>query len=153
MTVVISKIWLNRRWIKPTVLTINRKSYKPCRGRPIRVGEGYRPPALDHCTHFGWMNNYWRPKTSRRTGKQVGVDLGVKHLAITSDGEFFAHPKHLRKSERRIKYLQRMVSRRKKGSNRWRKAVAMLQGLMNASPTNERTPRTRSADTLWTITI
>jgi putative transposase len=23
------------------------------------------------------------------TGKQVGVDLGVKHLAITSDGEFF----------------------------------------------------------------
>ncbi|MBS7529639.1 transposase [Hazenella sp. IB182353] len=27
------------------------------------------------------------------TGKQIGVDLGVKHLAITSDGAFFEHPK------------------------------------------------------------
>jgi len=60
------------------------------------------------------------------TGKQVGVDLGVKHLAITSDGEFFEHPKYLRKAEKRLKYLQRMVARRKKGSNRRRKAVAML---------------------------
>ncbi|SMO91895.1 RNA-guided endonuclease InsQ/TnpB family protein [Melghirimyces algeriensis] len=60
------------------------------------------------------------------TGKQVGIDLGVKHLAITSDGEFFEHPKYLRKSERKIKYLQRMVSRRKKGSNRRQKAVALL---------------------------
>jgi putative transposase len=60
------------------------------------------------------------------TGKQVGVDLGVKHLAITSDGIFFEHPKYLRKAEKRLKYLQRMVSRRKKGSNRRHKAVAML---------------------------
>jgi putative transposase len=65
------------------------------------------------------------PKSSR-IGRQVGVDLGVKHLAITSDGEFFDHPKYLRKAERRFKFLQRMVSRRKKGSNRRRKAVAML---------------------------
>jgi len=60
------------------------------------------------------------------TGKQVGVDLGVKHLAITSDGDFFEHPKYLRKAEKRLKYLQRMVARRKKDSNRRRKAVAML---------------------------
>jgi putative transposase len=60
------------------------------------------------------------------TGKQVGIDLGVKHLAITSDGEFFEHPKYLRKSERKIKYLQRMVSRRKKGSNRRKKAISLL---------------------------
>jgi putative transposase len=64
-----------------------------------------------------------KPQT---TGKQVGVDLGVKHLAITSDGQFFEHPKYLRKAEKRLKYLQRMVSRRKKGSNRRHKAVAML---------------------------
>jgi putative transposase len=60
------------------------------------------------------------------TGKQIGVDLGVKHLAITSDGEFFEHPKYLRKSERKLKRLQRIVSRRKKGSNRLKKAVALL---------------------------
>jgi putative transposase len=60
------------------------------------------------------------------TNKRVGVDLGVKHLAVTSDEEYFDHPKYLRKSERKLKWLQRMVSRRKKGSNRWRKAALML---------------------------
>jgi len=34
---------------------------------------------------------------SSRTGRQAGVDLGLKHLAVTSDGEFFDHPKYLRK--------------------------------------------------------
>jgi putative transposase len=66
---------------------------------------------------------------SQSTGKQVGVDLGVKHLAVTSDGEFFEHPKYLRESERKLKKLQRIVSRRKKGSNRRRKAVVMLAKL------------------------
>jgi putative transposase len=61
----------------------------------------------------------------------VGVDLGVKHLAVTSEMErdtevYFNHPKHLRKTERKLKWLGRMVSRRKKGSNRWKKAVSML---------------------------
>ncbi|MBM7715311.1 putative transposase [Bacillus thermophilus] len=60
------------------------------------------------------------------TGKQVGVDVGIAHLAITSDGDFFDNPKHLRKSERQLKRLQRIVSRRKKGSNRRRKAVLLL---------------------------
>jgi putative transposase len=60
------------------------------------------------------------------TNKRVGVDLGVKHLAVSSDEEYFDHPKYLRKSERKLKWLQRMVSRRKKGSNRWRKAALML---------------------------
>lgn len=60
------------------------------------------------------------------TGKQVGVDVGISHLAITSDGEFFDNPKHLRKSERQLKRLQRIVSRRKEGSNRRRKAVRLL---------------------------
>ncbi|TCP70380.1 RNA-guided endonuclease InsQ/TnpB family protein [Baia soyae] len=60
------------------------------------------------------------------TGKQVGVDLGVRHLAITSEREFFEHPKYLRKSEHKLKRLQRIVSRRKKGSNRRSKAVSLL---------------------------
>lgn len=63
------------------------------------------------------------------TGNKVGIDLGIKHLAITSDGEFFEHPKYLRKSERKLRRLQRMVSRRKKGSNRRRKTVVLLSRL------------------------
>jgi putative transposase len=39
------------------------------------------------------------------TGKRMGVDLGVKHLAVTSDEEYFDHPKYLRKSERKLKWI------------------------------------------------
>ncbi|MGA8944021.1 MAG: transposase, partial [Thermoactinomyces sp.] len=43
----------------PTIATIQRKSRKPRRGRPIRVGEGYRRRwIIERC--FGWMNNYRR---------------------------------------------------------------------------------------------
>ncbi|WP_082731953.1 RNA-guided endonuclease TnpB family protein [Sporosarcina sp. HYO08] len=61
--------------------------------------------------------------------KSVGVDLGVQHLAITSDGEIFENPKHLRKNERKLKRLQRSVSKKKKGSNRRKKAVRLLAKL------------------------
>ena len=56
----------------------------------------------------------------------VGIDLGLKHLVTTSDGEFFETPKHLRKSERKLKRLQRQVSRRHKGSHRRKKVVRQL---------------------------
>lgn len=59
----------------------------------------------------------------------TGVDLGIKHLAITSQGEFFEHPHYLRKAERHLKYLQRSVSRKKKGSKRRKKAVRQLAKL------------------------
>ncbi len=59
----------------------------------------------------------------------VGVDLGVKTLAVTSDGAYFESPKYLRKSENYLKRLQRSVSRKKKGSNRRKKAVRVIAGL------------------------
>ncbi|OYD07607.1 RNA-guided endonuclease InsQ/TnpB family protein [Paludifilum halophilum] len=61
-----------------------------------------------------------------KTGKEVGVDLGIKPLAVTSDEQFFASPHHLRRSERRLKQLQRLISKRKKGSHRRKKAIRLL---------------------------
>jgi putative transposase len=46
----------------------------------------------------------------------IGVDLGVKSLAITSDGEFFSPSKKLKHKEKSLKRLQRKLSRQKKGS-------------------------------------
>ena len=40
----------------------------------------------------------------------VGIDLGVKDLVITSDGEKFSNPKELKKYEKRIARLQKKVS-------------------------------------------
>ncbi|EQB88510.1 putative transposase [Clostridium punense] len=57
-----------------------------------------------------------------KTDKKVGVDLGIKEFAITSDGEVFKNPKHLKKSEKRLAKLQKDLSRKEKGSNNRRKA-------------------------------
>ena len=57
-----------------------------------------------------------------KTDKKVGIDLGIKEFAITSDGEFFSNPKNLKKSEKRLKKLQKDLSRKQKGSNNRRKA-------------------------------
>ena len=54
--------------------------------------------------------------------KKVGVDLGIKDFAITSDGEVFENPKWLRKSEKRLTKLQRDLSRKKKCSKNRNKA-------------------------------
>lgn len=47
---------------------------------------------------------------------RVGIDLGIKEFAITSDGELINNPKYLRKSENRLHKLQKDLSRAKKGS-------------------------------------
>lgn len=46
----------------------------------------------------------------------IGIDLGIKEFAITSDSELVENPKFLRKSEKRLRKLQKDLSRCKKGS-------------------------------------
>ena len=60
------------------------------------------------------------------TGHQTGIDLGFESFATLSDGTVIHNPRCYRKAERRLKTAQRRVSRRKKGSNRRRKAVRLL---------------------------
>ncbi len=57
------------------------------------------------------------------TGKIVGVDLGLEFFYTDSDGKTVENPRHLRKAEKRLKRLQRKVSKRKKGSANRKKAV------------------------------
>ncbi|TCZ80208.1 transposase [Paenibacillus albiflavus] len=57
-----------------------------------------------------------------KTENKIGVDLGLKNFAITSNGEVIANPKHLHKSEKRLAKLQKALSRKKKGSNNRSKA-------------------------------
>lgn len=57
-----------------------------------------------------------------KTGNAVGIDLGVKEFAITSDNEHIENPKYLAKSLKKLARLQRQLSRKTRGSNRWNKA-------------------------------
>jgi len=60
------------------------------------------------------------------TGCETGIDLGLEAFATLSSGARILHPGWYRKAERALKTAQRRVSRRKKGSNRRRKAVTLL---------------------------
>ena len=53
---------------------------------------------------------------------KIGIDLGIKEFAITSYGEMIENPKYLRKSEQRLRKLQKDLSRCKKGSKNRNKA-------------------------------
>ena len=55
-------------------------------------------------------------------GGAVGVDLGIKTLATLSDGTVFENPRHLKKSEQKLKRAQRALSRKMPKSNRRAKA-------------------------------
>jgi putative transposase len=56
------------------------------------------------------------------TGAVVGIDMGLKAFAITSDGVEYPNHKYLSKSQKKFAKLQRQLSRKSKGSNRWEKA-------------------------------
>ena len=67
----------------------------------------------------------------------MGVDLGVKTLATLSDGTTEPNPRHLRTWLKKLKRLQRTVSRKPKGSRNRRKAAQRL-GKLHRRVANQR---------------
>ena len=50
-------------------------------------------------------------------GKNLGIDLGLSHFCITSEGSKFDNPKWINQHERNLKVKQQQLSRKQKGSN------------------------------------
>ena len=63
------------------------------------------------------------------TGNQVGVDVGTTYFCITSDGEFVENPSYFKSSMKALRVGQRSLSRKKRGSNRRKKAKAAVAKL------------------------
>jgi len=63
-------------------------------------------------------------KAPIKENTSIGVDLGIKDFGITSDGEVIKNPKHLRKAQSRLKYVQRKYSKNK--GKRTKKRLALL---------------------------
>jgi putative transposase len=57
---------------------------------------------------------------------EIGIDLGLTHFAVLSDGTKVTAPKFLRRAARKLKRLQQALSRKTKGSNRRKKAVVQV---------------------------
>ena len=57
---------------------------------------------------------------------QVGLDLGIKDLCITSDGRKYANPKTLSKQEKKLAKLQRQLAHKEKRSNNYYKTKKQI---------------------------
>ena len=62
-----------------------------------------------------------KPELSKE-GKAVGIDLGITHFAITSDGTKQGNPKHYRKHEKKLAKYQKRLANNASGSNNRNKA-------------------------------
>jgi len=61
--------------------------------------------------------------------KAIGIDMGIKSFAVTSDGERIDNPKYFLKSEKKLISKQRQLSRKKKGSANRKKARKIVAKL------------------------
>jgi putative transposase len=64
--------------------------------------------------------------TASSEGKAIGLDLGLTHFCITSDGSKYDNPKHLAKHSRNLTRKQKKLSRKKLGSRNRHKAVKLV---------------------------
>src|SRR5262249_50754371 len=60
------------------------------------------------------------------TGKETGIDVGLKVFLITAEGEAVENPRHYRKAEKALAKAQKRRSRRTTRSKRWEKAARLV---------------------------
>ena len=72
-----------------------------------------------------------------KTGKTVGIDLGLKDFAITSDGHFYKNNRYTKTYAKKLKKAQQHLSNKVKGSNRY-KAQKLKVAKLHKKITNSR---------------
>ena len=77
------------------------------RVRVVRRHDGY---------YAQFLIDHKREENKELTGKQIGLDVGLTHFYTDSFGEKIDNPRFLRKDERKIKHLQRRLSKTQTGS-------------------------------------
>jgi len=83
------------------------------RVRVVRRHDGY---------YAQFLIDQKREENKELTGRQIGLDVGLIHFYTDSFGEKVNNPRFLRKDERKIKRLQRRLSKSQKGSKSRAKA-------------------------------
>lgn len=79
--------------------------------------------------YFCSINFEYEKQIIKKDNPTVGIDLGVKELAVLSDGLVFENPKFYSENQAKLRISQKHLSRKQKGSNRWnkqRKKVAKI---------------------------
>ncbi|NET41075.1 transposase [Okeania sp. SIO2B3] len=73
----------------------------------------------------------------------LGIDMGLKDFLVTSLGKSVPIPQYYRKSQKRLKTLQKRLSRKKKGSKRWLKAVKAVAKQHKKADATPRRPQSQ----------
>ena len=83
-----------------------------------------------YATHW-WLSIYIEidHEVPIHNANVVGVDLGVKYLAVTSDGQIFENPKPFISAQRKLARLQRSFARMEKDGKNWLKMKAKIANL------------------------
>jgi putative transposase len=117
-------LWSSRDlvwYVAPTGAPATLSEKQISRIRVIRRADGY---------YAQFLVDWDRREEQEFQGKMTGIDLGLKEFYTDSEGNTVDNPRYLRKSERRLKMLQRRVSKKhikgKKQSNRYHKARKAL---------------------------
>lgn len=71
-----------------------------------------------------------KPEPLPKTGQEIGIDLGLLRLATLSNGEPVENPRWYRRVLRKLRVIQRSISRKTLGGSNRRKLVRKLQRLM-----------------------
>lgn len=111
-----------------------KKVYFPKVGL-IKMTENLRWSEEPKAYNFKWYaDKYWVtiqfsiPKPILCSNDSVaGVDVGLKHIAVTSDNVVLDYPKSTEKVRQRIRVQQRILSRKQEGSNNYNKQLIKLQ--------------------------
>jgi putative transposase len=106
----------------PKVGWIKTKFHRPLEGRPKNITVSKTKTGRYFVSVQCEVEMVGQPA---RCG-EIGIDLGVQSFLATSEGWKRDNPRHLQQAEKRVKRLQRRVSRRIKSSAGWEKARILL---------------------------
>jgi putative transposase len=104
----------------PKVRPLKIVVHRPVEGRMKSVTISRSPSGLYFASLLCTVER--QDPLPKRTGGEIGVDLGLKSFLVTSEGEKVESPKFLQRSAQKLVRLQRQLSRKQKGSQNWEKA-------------------------------
>jgi putative transposase len=110
--------------------TVKAKIHRPIEGTIKTVTVSKEPSGKYYASILTEIEG--ENPTPSSVGRVIGVDLGLKHFAITSDGEKvskYENLKHLAKREKNLKRKQQKLARKQKGSksrHKYKKLVARV---------------------------
>ena len=109
-------IYVSDRYIKlPKIGLVRVKKHRDFKGLIKSVTVSQNPSGKYYVSVLVKQEDKDKDKLPT-TNNKIGIDLGIKEFCITSNGEMVENPKYFRKSEKRLRKLQKDLSRCEKGS-------------------------------------